>query len=122
MKADLLKIRRRARRKLGIRKRVSGTAEKPRLTVFRSNKHIYAQLIDDLRGVTLCEASTRTKGLREKVSYGGNTSAAKLVGAALAEQAKAKNIVNACMDRNGYRFHGRVRALAEAARENGLKL
>lgn len=122
MKADLLKIRRRARRKLGIRKRVSGTAEKPRLTVFRSNKHIYAQLIDDLRGVTLCEASTRTKGLREKVAYGGNTSAAKAVGAALAEIAKSKNIVHACMDRNGYRFHGRIRALAEAARENGLKL
>lgn len=122
MKADLLKIKRRARRKLGIRKRVSGTAEKPRLTVFRSNKHIYAQLIDDMRGVTLCEASTRTKGLREKVSYGGNASAAKLVGAALAEQAKAKNIAEACMDRNGYRFHGRIRALAEAARENGLKL
>lgn len=122
MRAELLKIERRVRRKAGLRKRVSGTADKPRLTVFRSNKHIYAQLIDDARGVTLCEASTRTKGIREAVAYGGNKAAAKAVGAALAERAKAKNIAEACMDRNGYRFHGRVRALAEAVRENGLKV
>lgn len=98
-----------------------GTAARPRLTVFRSHKHIYAQLIDDERGVTLCSASTQSKALRGQVKYGGNTAAAKMVGAALAEQAKAKKIVEVCFDRNGYRYHGRLKGLADAAREAGLK-
>lgn len=121
MLATELRIRRRARRKFGIRKRVIGTARRPRLTVYRSHQHIYAQLIDDERGVTLCSASTRDKGLRERVSYGGNTVAAKVVGTALAEAAKTKNIVEVAFDRNGYRYHGRLKGLADAAREAGLK-
>ena len=109
------------RRKRGIRKRLYGTGSKPRLAVFRSAKHIYAQMIDDERGVTLCEASTRSKELREKIAYGGNVAAAKAVGLALAERAKEKNIETVCFDRGGYRFHGRVKSLAEAVREAGLR-
>lgn len=116
-----LKSKRRLRRKRGIRKRIYGTAECPRLTVFRSLNHIYAQIIDDDRGVTLCEASTRGKDLREGLKSGGDAAAGKFVGGALAERAKTKNIVAVCFDRNGYRFHGRIKALAEAAREGGLK-
>lgn len=121
MRSDEIKIQRRSRRKQGIRKRVHGTGEKPRLSVFRSLKHIYAQIIDDDLGVTLCEASTRSKDLRDGMRVGGNTEAAKVVGAALAERAKAKNIEHVCFDRNGYRFHGRVKGLADALREGGLK-
>jgi len=112
---------RRRRRKRGIRKGLRGTSECPRLTVFRSDKHIYAQVIDDDRGATVCEASTRSKDLRDRISYGGNIAAAKVVGAALAEKAKAKGITAVCFDRNGYRFHGRVKGLADAAREAGLE-
>ncbi len=121
MRASKLKSERRTRRKRGIRKSVFGTASKPRLSVFRSSKHIYAQIIDDDSGVTLCGASTRHKALREQVNYGGNVAAAKIVGLALAESAKAINIETVCFDRNGYRFHGRVKGLADAAREGGLK-
>ena len=84
MRGGTIKIARRLRRKRGIRRTVRGTAERPRLTVFRSLKHIYAQVVDDDRGVTLCEASTRSKDLRDTVKYGGNREAAKLVGEALA--------------------------------------
>jgi len=121
MGSQELKQKRRVRRKRGIRKRLYGTAGCPRLTVFRSLKHIYAQIIDDDQGVTLCEASTRSKDLRGGVKSGGNADGAKLVGGALAERAKSKNIDKVCFDRNGYRFHGRIKALAEAAREGGLK-
>ena len=121
MRSSKLKSQRRLRRKRGIRKAVFGTASKPRLSVFRSSKHIYAQLIDDDRGVTLCDASTRRKALREEVSYGGNVAAAKIVGRALAESAKAIHIESVCFDRNGYRFHGRIKGLADAALEGGLK-
>ena len=121
MKANKIKHERRIRRKKGIRKRVQGTAGRPRLTVFRSAKHIYAQIVDDDRGVTLCEASTRTKTVREKIENGGNVSAAKVVGTALATAASAANIVDVCFDRSGYRFHGRIKGLADAAREAGLK-
>jgi large subunit ribosomal protein L18 len=121
MNASRIKVERRDRRKRGLRKRIRGTAERPRLTVFRSNQNIYAQIIDDDRGVTLCEASTRDKDLRVQVSYGGNVAAAKVVGAALAERAKSKNVESVCFDRNGYRYHGRVKALAEAIRESGMK-
>ena len=121
MRANELKSIRRLRRKHVIRHRVFGTTERPRLTVFRSLKNLYAQIIDDEKGVTLCEASSRSKDLQSKIPSGGNIPAAKLVGAALAERAKAKNIDQVCFDRNGYRYHGRVKALAEAAREAGLK-
>jgi len=120
MKADKLKTARWMRRKRGIRKRLRGTGDRPRLTVFRSIDHIYAQIIDDERGVTLCEASTRSKDLRGGIKSGGNLEAAKLVGTALAERAKAKNVTAVRFDRNGYRYHGRVKSLAEAAREGGL--
>jgi large subunit ribosomal protein L18 len=121
MRANELKSIRRLRRKHVIRHRVFGTTERPRLTVFRSLKNLYAQIIDDEKGVTVCEASSRSKDLQSKIPSGGNIPAAKLVGAALAERAKAKNIEQVCFDRNGYRYHGRVKALADAAREAGLK-
>lgn len=114
-------IQRRLRRKARVRKRVVGTAERPRLSVFRSLKNIYAQLIDDHSGVTLVEASSRNKDLRGPVGYGGNKNAAVVVGKSLAERAIAKGIKAAAFDRNGYRYHGRIKALADAAREAGLK-
>src|SRR3990167_9425552 len=121
MRANELKSIRRLRRKHVIRHRVFGTTERPRLTVFRSLKNLYAQIIDDEKGVTLCEASSRSKDLQKGISSGGKITPAKAVGAALAERAKAKNIDKVCFDRNGYRYHGRVKALADAAREAGLK-
>ncbi len=121
MRACNIKTRRRIRRKRRVRKGVYGTGEQPRLTVYRSAKHIYAQLIDDDGGVTLCEASTRNKELQGKIKNGGNIEAAKLIGGVLAERAKAKNLERICFDRNGYRFHGRIKGLADAAREGGLK-
>ena len=101
-----------------VRKKIHGTAACPRLNVFRSLKHIYAQLIDDDNGVTLAAASTAEKGFEE---YGGNIDAAKKVGKALAERAVAKGIENCVFDRGGYIYHGRVQGLAEGAREGGLK-
>ena len=101
-----------------VRKKISGTAACPRLNVFRSLKHIYAQLIDDVNGVTLCSASTAEKGFEE---YGGNVEAAKKVGKILAERAAEKNITEVVFDRGGYIYHGRVQGLAEGAREGGLK-
>ena len=121
MGSSTVKTRRRLRRRRGIRKRVVGTSSRPRLTVFRSLKHIYAQIIDDDSAATLCEASSRSKDLCGQIAYGGNKEAAKIVGAALAERAKAKNIETVCFDRNGYKFHGRLKELADAAREGGLK-
>lgn len=101
---------------------VQGTAERPRLSVFRSARHIYAQLIDDERGVTLAAASTMSKDVRSSSSNGGNRDAAKLIGTRIAELAKAKDIRQVAFDRNGFRFHGRIKALADAAREAGLEL
>lgn len=121
MYSNTLRRERRTRRQRGLRRRLRGTAERPRLAVFRSLKHIYAQLIDDDRGVTLCSASTRSKALRDDVKSGGNIEAAKAIGKALAESAKAQGIEQICFDRAGYRYHGRVKGLAEAAREAGLK-
>lgn len=91
------------------------------MTVFRSSQNIYAQIIDDESGKTLCAASTRNKAVRGDVSYGGNIAAAKMVGTKLAELARDRSIEAVCFDRNGYRYHGRVRALADAAREGGLR-
>ena len=121
MEGVKVKTRRRIRRKRRVRKGVYGTAEQPRLTVTRSLIHIYAQIIDDDRGATLCSASSLSKELRQSLKHGGNIESAKVVGQALAEQAKAAGIERVCFDRNGYRFHGRVKALADAAREGGLE-
>jgi len=116
-----LKVVRRQRRKLRVRRKVSGTAERPRLTVFRSNQHIYAQLIDDMAGQTLCAASTREKDLGSEIKIASNKTAAAAVGRTLAARARMKGIRTAAFDRSGYRYHGRVRALADAARESGLQ-
>ena len=106
----------RLKRHLVIRKKISGTAERPRLSVFRSLKNIYAQLIDDENGVTIVSASS----LKDS-SYGGNVEAAKEIGKKLAEEALAKGIKSVVFDRSGYVYHGRVAALAEGAREGGLE-
>ncbi|MCB1022165.1 MAG: 50S ribosomal protein L18 [Acidobacteria bacterium] len=102
-----------------IRKRVSGDAARPRLAVFRSLKHIYAQVIDDVAGKTVAQASTRDKDLG--VSYGGNIDAAKKIGQLVAERAKSAGVEAVVFDRGGNRYHGRIKALADAAREAGLK-
>ena len=104
-----------------IRKNVSGTQERPRLAVFRSNKHIYAQLIDDAVGVTLASASSIESETKETVLNGGNVAAAKEIGRLIAERAKEKGVEAVLFDRGGYIYHGRVKALAESAREAGLK-
>ncbi|MCM2322050.1 MAG: 50S ribosomal protein L18 [Oligoflexia bacterium] len=109
----------RFKRKRRIRARVEGTSERPRLSVFRSNKHIYVQLVDDVKGHTLVAASTMEEELREKV--GGSIEGAKTLGNLVAKRALAKNISLVVFDRSGYLYHGRVKALADAAREGGLK-
>ena len=110
------------RRKYRVRKTVFGTAERPRLSVYRSLKNIYAQIIDDDRGVTLCQASSQDKELRAGVGQGGNKAAATAVGKALAARAKACGIAQVVFDRNGRKYHGRIKTLAEAARQEGLQL
>ncbi len=110
---------RRYRIKYRIRKNLQGTAEKPRLSVYRSNKQVYVQLIDDLTGNTLASASSQLKGIADKPV--NKTEKAKLVGQTIAEIAKEAGIENVVFDRNGYLYHGRIKALAEGARENGLK-
>ncbi len=119
MNKQSLKVLRRSRRRTGIRKRVVGTPERPRLSVYRSLSHVYAQVIDDLSGRTLVAASTREKDLG--LGSTGNATAAKTVGAKLAERAKAAGIGQVVFDRGGFRFHGRVKALADGAREAGLQ-
>ena len=114
-KPDKNKVRK--TRHARVRRKISGTAECPRLNVFRSNKNIYAQLIDDVAGVTLASAST----LDKEVSKGTKTEQAVAVGKLVAERANAKGISEVVFDRGGYLYHGRVKALADAARENGLK-
>jgi large subunit ribosomal protein L18 len=115
------KHRQQLRRRRHVRRKIVGTPERPRLSVFRSSKHIYAQLIDDLTGVTLAAASSVVKEVRGNTPYGGNVKAAAVVGKKLAEAAKEKGIGAAAFDRGHYRYHGRVKALADAAREGGLK-
>lgn len=114
----LSKIERRQRIKFRIKKIVSGTAQKPRLVVFRSNSEIYAQVIDDTKGVTLVAASSRDKDLK---TTGTKTEKAKQVGQAIAKKALAAGIESISFDRGGYLYHGRVKSLAEGAREGGLK-
>lgn len=104
-----------------VRETLQGTTERPRLSVFRALKHIYAQVIDDVAGRTLAAASTADKQVRAQVSYGGNIAAAKAVGKVIAERARAAGVDKVVFDRGGYQYHGRVKALAEAAREAGLK-
>ncbi|OUN00415.1 MAG: 50S ribosomal protein L18 [Paenibacillaceae bacterium ZCTH02-B3] len=111
----------RKRRHLRVRKKISGTPERPRLSVFRSLKHIYAQLIDDTRGVTLVSASTLDKELAGQIKNGGNVEAARKVGELIAKRALEKGYAKVVFDRGGYLYHGRVRALADAAREAGLE-
>ena len=104
-----------------VRKKVRGTSSRPRLNVFRSSRHIYAQIIDDDHGQTLAAVSTIDRIIKEKNANGGNMAAAKIVGAEIARRAMTKGIKNVVYDRGGYLFHGRIKVLAEAAREEGLK-
>jgi large subunit ribosomal protein L18 len=118
MQANELKQVRRQRRKTGIRKRIIGTPERPRLAVYRSLNHIYAQIIDDVASKTLASASS----VQEKLEKGGgNKGAAAAVGKALAQRAKAAGVTMVAMDRSGFKYHGRLKALADAAREGGLQ-
>lgn len=108
------------RRKHHVRNKVAGTAERPRLSVYRSSKHIYAQVIDDTAGVTLASASTKNKGLRKQIDKTGNCQAAGVVGEAVAKAALNMGIKCVCFDRGPYKYHGRCKALADAARKAGL--
>jgi large subunit ribosomal protein L18 len=110
----------RIKRHTRIRKKITGTAERPRLAVFRSNKHLYAQLIDDVAGRTLASASTVDPSLRSK-SMANSVEFASQVGSLMAERAAALEITNVVFDRGGFRFHGKVKALAEGARQKGLQ-
>ncbi|SJZ87163.1 LSU ribosomal protein L18P [Trichlorobacter thiogenes] len=110
----------RLKRQVRVRKKVTGTAERPRLNVFRSANHIYAQLIDDVQGVTLAAASTCSEGVAQSGVHTGNKSSAAAVGAAIAKVALQKDIRSVVFDRNGFLYHGRIQALADAAREAGL--
>lgn len=112
---------RRERRQRRVRKRISGTAERPRLAVFRSSKHIYAQVINDLDGTTLASASTVDEAVKGEAAYGGNAAAATVVGRVVAERAQLAGIAKVCFDRRSYKYHGRVKALADAARGAGLQ-
>jgi len=117
------KIARRDRRKTHIRKKISGTPERPRLTVFRSLKHIYVQAIDDVTGATLAQASSLNDEVVKSIVEGdGKVGVSAAVGKAIAQRLKEKNIDRAVFDRNGYLYHGRVKAIAEAAREAGLQV
>lgn len=117
----LAKVQARAKRKKRIRGKISGTAQRPRLAIFRSANNIYAQMVDDTQQKTILVASTVDKELKGKLKNAANSEAAKAVGKLLAEKAKKKGIKEVIFDRSGYLYHGRVKALAEGAREAGLK-
>jgi large subunit ribosomal protein L18 len=117
----LTKLERRVRIKMRIRKKITGTAERPRLAVYRSNKQIYVQVVDDLNNVTLLSASSREKEIAASVTGIKKVEQAKLVGKLLASKCKDKGIESVVFDRSGYKYHGRVKSLADAAREGGLK-
>ena len=121
MKPTVKKVFQRLRRKMRVRKRVSGTPDRPRLSVFRSHQNIYAQLIDDIAGRTLIAASSMEKTFRAQDATGGNKKAAEVVGTALAAKAIQAGIRKVVFDRNGYAYHGRVKQLADAARKAGLQ-
>jgi large subunit ribosomal protein L18 len=114
-------LRQRQRRQYRVRRSIRGTTERPRLSVFRSHKHIAAQVIDDSTGRTLAAASSLDKQLRDGVGFGGNKQAAEAIGKAVAERAKAAGITKVCFDRGSFKDHGRVAALADAARAAGLE-
>ena len=116
-----MKLEGRARRHKRVRKKVIGTAQRPRLSVFRSLKHIYVQLLDDENNKTILSASTRSKACKGEIKHGGNIVAAKAVGKMLGEKALNNKIIDVVFDRGGYLYHGRIKALADAAREAGLK-
>jgi len=121
LSSEVDKKQARIKRHRRVRKRVYGTSERPRLSVYKSLNHIYAQIIDDVSGRTLVSASTLSPDVREKIKSGGNIESAKLVGEAIGKKALDKNISKVVFDRGGYPYHGRVKALAEAAREAGLE-
>ena len=104
-----------------VRQRVRGTEARPRLSVFRSHKHLYAQIVDDARGRTLVSASSRDNQLRPQMRYGGNVAAAQVIGKVLGERALQAGITQVVFDRGGYKYHGRIKALADAAREAGVQ-
>ncbi|WKY45427.1 50S ribosomal protein L18 [Eubacteriaceae bacterium ES2] len=111
----------RVKRHVRVRNKITGTEERPRLNVFRSNKNMYAQIIDDSKGITLVSASSIDTDLKAQIENGGDKAGAKKVGEAIAKKAVEKGIVNVVFDRGGYEYHGRVKELAEGAREAGLK-
>ena len=119
MNPSIIRKVRRTRRKRGLRKRIFGTPDRPRMTVYRSLNHMYVQIIDDLSGHTLASASTRDKAYEGEGT--GGTGAAAAVGRLVAERARSAGVEQVCFDRNGFRYHGRIKALADAAREGGLK-
>ena len=128
-KVDLATLRRknpkeatRTKRKISVRKRLEGDSARPRLTVFRSARHIYAQLVNDDTGTTLVQASTLDKTVRDGLKGKKKSDAAKEIGKAVAQRAKAKGITKVVFDRNGFRYHGRIAAVADGAREGGLEL
>src|SRR5437588_12832349 len=114
------KAKRLLRRQYSVRKSLFGTVERPRLSVYRSSKHIYAQVINDFDGKTLAAASSTVDEIRGDIKSGANVTAAKRVGKAIAERAKAAGVTSVAFDRGGRRYHGRIKALADAARESGL--
>ena len=113
-------LRQRQRRGFRVRKATRGTSDRPRLSVFRSHKHVYAQVIDDATGRTVASASTQDKDVRGQAAYGGNKDAASAVGKAVAAKAIAAGVTKVAFDRGPYKYHGRIAALADAAREGGL--
>lgn len=121
MAAKNAKLNKRLKRKKSIRKNIVGTTERPRLSIFRSASHMYAQIIDDSKGQTLVSASTLSKDLKGKLKSTGNIEAAQKVGELISKEAKKKKIETVSFDRNGFLYHGRVKALADAARDGGLK-
>lgn len=115
------KIQKRMIRHLRVRKDISGTPERPRMSVYRSLKNIYCQLIDDVKGTTILSMSTLSEGIRDKVKFGGNVKAAQILGEEIAKAAVQKGIKRVCFDRGGFKYHGRIKILADAARKNGLQ-
>lgn len=121
MRRLILKAHRQQKRIRRVRGSVFGSPERPRLAVYRSNRNIHAQIIDDVAGKTLCAVGSEMKELRGQVGYGGNVKAAAAIGKLLGEKARALGIERVCFDRRGRKYHGRIKALADAAREAGLK-
>ena len=118
---SIRKLSKRGRRRIRVRKKVRGTAERPRLSVFRSAKHVYAQIVDDKAGKTLVAESTMSPAFREKMKSGGNSKAAALVGNLIGEKAVQQGIKEVYYDRNGFTYAGRIKALADGVREKGIK-